>query len=248
MSRFKAAGIHLLLSGLIAIVTILVMVFVWYPPPLFVLMGGIGLLLLIAICDVVIGPILTLAVFKSGKKGLKFDLSVIAALQFSALVYGVYVMANARPAYIVFVKDQFALASVADIDPAAWNEAKDPRFQHAPWAGPDIIGAIAPQDHKERENIELLSNIGVGLQQMPRYYVPFERVAPEVGKAARDVNMLKRQHAEKQALIDKAIADAGLKEEQIGYLPVGHRRGTVTALVQRDTGRVLKLIDVNPGA
>jgi hypothetical protein len=246
MSRFKAAGMHLLLSCLIAFATICVMIFVWYPPPLFALMGGVGLLLLIALCDVVIGPILTLAVFKSGKKGLKFDLSVIAALQFGALVYGVFVMANARPAFIVFVKDQFALATVTDIDPTAWKDAKDPLFQHAPLAGPEVIGAIPPESRDERENVEFLANIGVGLQQMPRYYVPFERVAPQAGKAARDIKVLKEKNRDNQALIDRAIADAGLSEGQVGFLPVSHRRGTVTALVRRESGTVLKLIDINP--
>jgi len=56
------------------------MILVWYPPPLFQLLGGFELLLLIVAVDIALGPLLTLVVFKSGKKRLKFDLSVIALL------------------------------------------------------------------------------------------------------------------------------------------------------------------------
>ena len=246
MSRFKAAGIHLLLSVLIASVAVCVMVFVWYPPPLFTLLGGLGLLLLITGCDVIIGPLLTLVVFKSGKKSLKFDLSVIALLQISALMYGVYVMAIARPAYVVFVKDRFELVSIADVDPAEWGKAKEPRFQVAPWTGPEFIGAVMPEDRDEKEKVLFLAVSGVDLQQLPRYYVGYERVAPEAAKAAQPLKELRRLNAGKQAIIDSEIARLGLKEEQIGFLPVNHRRGAVTALVQRESGKVLEFVELNP--
>ena len=246
MNRFKAAGIHLLLSCLIAAVAVCVMVFVWYPPPLFALLGGFGLLILISGCDVVIGPLLTLAVFKSGKKGLKFDLTVIGLLQLAALAYGVYIMAIARPAYIVFVNDRFELVSIADVVPAEWDKAQESRFKHAPWTGPEIIGAIPPVDRAEKENVELLNALGGGLQNLPRYYVAYERVVAEAAKHVQALKELGRLNTEKQATIDNELARSGLKEDQIGFLPVHHPRGTVTALVQRDSGKVLKLVDLKP--
>ena len=51
--------------------------FVWYPAPLFKVVGGFEIFLMLLGIDVVLGSRLTLIVFKQGKKSLKFDLAVI---------------------------------------------------------------------------------------------------------------------------------------------------------------------------
>src|SRR5689334_12196169 len=107
MTRWKAAGIHLGISLVIALLVGSVIYFVWYPPPFFTVSGGNTLMLLIMGVDVVIGPALTLAVFRVGKWGLKFDLSVIAILQFAAFCYGLYIIAAARPVFLVAETDRF---------------------------------------------------------------------------------------------------------------------------------------------
>jgi hypothetical protein len=52
MSRWKASGIH------------------------FEAAGGDRLIFILAAVDVTLGPLITLIIFKAGKKGLKFDLAV----------------------------------------------------------------------------------------------------------------------------------------------------------------------------
>jgi hypothetical protein len=64
------------------------MFFVWYPPPYFEVDGGWRILRILAGVDVVVGPLLTLILFKPGKPGLKFDMTCIALMQIGALVYG----------------------------------------------------------------------------------------------------------------------------------------------------------------
>ncbi len=76
MSRWKAAGIHLSISILIGLVVGALLFGVWYPPPFFHAAGADMLVLLLVGVDVVLGPLLTLIVFKSGKRGLKFDLAL----------------------------------------------------------------------------------------------------------------------------------------------------------------------------
>ncbi len=90
MSRWKAAAAHLGISLFIAGIVASVIYFVWYPPPYFTVSGGSNLMLLIMAVDVVLGPCLTLAVFRSGKKGLKLDLTIIAFLQLVAFCYGLF--------------------------------------------------------------------------------------------------------------------------------------------------------------
>ena len=61
MSRWKASGLHLLISVGVAILTGSLIYFVWYPPPYFDVAGGSTLMLVIMGVDIVIGPFLTLA-------------------------------------------------------------------------------------------------------------------------------------------------------------------------------------------
>ena len=89
MNRFKATGIHLMLSFFIVITVLVAMYWLWYPGEYFSLMGGKTLIKLIGFVDVFLGPLLTFAIFKVSKKGLKFDLFCIGILQISALSYGV---------------------------------------------------------------------------------------------------------------------------------------------------------------
>ncbi len=81
LNRWKAAGIHLCLSALIAATVVVVMLALWYPGSYFDAMGGQTLLVLIVGVDVTLGPLLTLIVFNPKKKRLKLDLAVIAVFQ-----------------------------------------------------------------------------------------------------------------------------------------------------------------------
>ena len=86
MSRFRASGFHFVISLLVGLVLLALCWFMWYPAPMLMAIGGHEIFLLVVGIDVVLGPLLTLVVFKSGKKTLKFDLAVIALLQIAALV------------------------------------------------------------------------------------------------------------------------------------------------------------------
>ncbi|HUL55903.1 MAG TPA: hypothetical protein VLT60_02830, partial [Usitatibacter sp.] len=107
--RLRAFLVHLLMSAFVALAVFLAIYFLWYPHVLFQGAGGRDLFVLIACVDVTVGPLITLVIYKPGKWGLKFDLWFIAVVQLAALVYGVSVMFDARPVYIAFVVDRFAI-------------------------------------------------------------------------------------------------------------------------------------------
>src|SRR5262249_6319528 len=73
LTRWHAAGLHFLICVAIATAVVLLMLELWYPRPLFEAAGGNDLLFIIVGVDVILGPLLTLVVFKAGKWGMKFD-------------------------------------------------------------------------------------------------------------------------------------------------------------------------------
>src|SRR5712692_5969992 len=136
VTRWQASGLHLLISIAIAAAVLALMLSLWYPGPLFEAAGGNDLLFILVAVDVVVGPLITLVIFRSGKRGLKFDLAVIGVLQIGALVYGMHAAYLARPVFIVFVVDQFQVASALQLDPEELAKAKYPEFRQAPLGGP----------------------------------------------------------------------------------------------------------------
>lgn len=110
-SRWAAFAIHLGLSAAIFVVLAAIIVVFWYPGFLFQTDGGWQGIRLIAGIDLVLGPLLTLIVYDKGKKSLKADLSVIAAIQFSALFAGTYLVYQERPIAVIFADDKFSTVS-----------------------------------------------------------------------------------------------------------------------------------------
>ena len=79
MSRWKAASIHCSISALVGLIVGFLLFGLWYPPPYFHAAGADELILLLVGVDLTLGPLLTLIVFRSGKRGLKFDLAPLVS-------------------------------------------------------------------------------------------------------------------------------------------------------------------------
>ena len=124
MSKYRASGIHFVISLFVGLVLLALCWFVWYPAPMLLAIGGHEIFLLIVGIDVVIGPLLTLVVFKTGKKKLKFDLAMIALLQILALEYGVSTLLEARPVYVAALGDKFQVIQATEVTDANLEKAK----------------------------------------------------------------------------------------------------------------------------
>jgi hypothetical protein len=107
MTKIKAALIHLTISIIVIGLFVLLIFLIWYPQPLFDISGVAAPIKLLILIDVIIGPLLTFVVYKRNKKGLKFDLSVIALLQIAALSYGAYTIYNGKASILVMNNGEF---------------------------------------------------------------------------------------------------------------------------------------------
>ena len=121
VTRKQAFLTHLAISMAIFFVLLYFIIFKWYPSYYFHIDGGYRGIATIFFVDVVLGPGLTLLVFKPGKPGLQFDLSVIIAIQMIALSLGAWWVYSERPVVTVFYDGEFICmkqseASKADLD------------------------------------------------------------------------------------------------------------------------------------
>lgn len=242
LTRWHASGAHLLISAGIAAVMLTLMLIVWYPPPLFQAAGGNDLALILIGVDVVIGPLLTLVVFKPGKRGLKFDLAVIAVFQLAALAYGAHVIHLARPAFIVFVKDRFEVVAAVELRPERLAAARFAQFRKPPLTGPMLVGGEWPKDQAEQQMLLDANLAGEDLQHFPKYYVPYEQSRREILARADPISRVREIEPAAGRIIDAWLAQSGVREQDVRSLRLRARQGWVAVLIDRRSAQPVKML------
>jgi hypothetical protein len=246
ISRWRASAIHLLISVGIGVAVLLSMLFVWFRPPYLQAAGGSDLFLILLGVDVVLGPMITLIIFNTEKKHLKLDLAVIAAVQVAALVYGLNVMIQARPAYLVFVVDRFELVLASDLMPEELAKASATQFARLPIAGPKLASADVPRDPTERMRILEAALQGADLHTFPQHYVPYEDRKDRARLKAQPLSSLRRLNPDKGILIEETVKAAGLQETDVAWLPMRAKREDMAVLLNVATGDIVSIIAVAP--
>lgn len=245
ISRYKAASIHLVLSTAIAAAVLALMLALWYPPPLFRAMGGAQLILLIVGVDVAIGPLITLIIFDPRKKELVFDLTVVAALQVAALGYGVYAMHAGRPAFTVFTGEHFAVVAAAAIEPEELAKAHGDEFRRLSLTGPRLVAAELPADAEERSNIAFAALGGMGIENMPRYFVTYDEKREVVLAKAKALTDLALGTDDRERL-DRYLIKTGRRAAELRCLPVKTKFAMLTALLDASSGNLVDILEITP--
>jgi hypothetical protein len=246
MTRWKAAAIHLGISACIGACAAALVFGIWYPPPYSHAVGADELILLLLGVDVVLGPLLTLVVFKSGKKSLRFDLAVIALVQTCAFLYGMSVVVRARPAFIVARVDRFVVVSANDLDAEDFAKAPRAEFRSAPWTGPKVIGAAIPTNTAQRNELLFSSVGGKDLEKFPQYYADYAEVAPVLLAHAKPLGDLRKKLPQSAAITDAYLSRHDLRDENVVWVPLDARRASMTMLLDHETGRPLQALAIDP--
>ncbi len=246
MSRWKAAGIHLVLSLIVVGALAALMLSTWYAKGLFHFAQADKLLLLVGGIDVTVGPLLTLLVYRAGKKGLKLDLSLIGLAQVAFLAYGLSVVWVSRPAFLVALPErvQLVFANEIDDDVLPVTEGALPRT-HVPWFGPELVGARPPADLQARQRLidELLA--GRDLPVFPKHYRPFDELAEELLAGADGIGSLGGQlpSAQREALHRQLKEAFG---EDARWVPIASSRGTAVLFLNPANGRPAQVFPLDP--
>jgi hypothetical protein len=248
LNRWKAAAIHLGLSALIAATVVTIMLLVWYPPPYFSAMGGQDLLKILIGVDVTLGPLLTLIIFDPAKKSLRFDLSVIAALQIAALAYGVFVMFEARPVYTVFAVDRFDVVSANQLE-AEDLAAGSPEYRELPLTGPRVVGLRPPDQasNPDEWNKYVFSALGgKDAPQFPKYYVPYVDIADVVLKKAKPLAELAKGKPATRAIVQEFVDRSARAEGEFVFVPFVGRGDPMTAVLDARDAKIAGILPIDP--
>lgn len=241
MNRFKASGIHFLISLVIVSLLLMTMFILWYPNSYFKLMGGGKLISLIAGIDVFLGPLLTLIIFNTQKKSLKFDLTCIAILQIIAMSYGMYVMFEARPVFTVFNKNHFHVVSVVDIHPQELAKGKEKKWRTLSITGP-VLAAIGTPDKNDKVETAFAMVESTHAYRYPRLYDNYEAHINDVIKVAKPLEELANH--DKKSLVNNFLQDQHRPSSDFVFLPIKSKVTEMSAIIDITTGELIKIIDI----
>ena len=197
MSRWKAGAIHFSISLLVFLLLLSVILLIWFPGILFVIDGGWSGLRIVIGVDLVLGPLLTLIVFKSGKPGLKFDLGCIAAFQISCMLAGMWIVYNERPLALVLAYDTFYSLSAKEFE----SYDRDPELLRSfPGSYPKLIYIELPENDISAEIAMIRSQfIGDPLFMQTENYQSLENVTENLD------SIFRKEEAVREAVSDELL-------------------------------------------
>jgi len=239
MTRYKAFTLHLLSSIFIISLIFLLIERLWYPGKLFTLASGFDLLLLIASVDLVLGPFLMLVIFDAKKKYIKMDVFIIVVCQFGFMAYGCWIMFIARPVYFAFVDNHFYLVRADDIDDKDLASVKDSQFKRIPFSGPIAVGTKEPEDEKIKATIALSSLGGMGIQDLPQYFVPYNQVAQQVVFAGKSGQELKVDYSTKKRIVAFEEKYPG---KSVLFIPMVNKRTPLIVVIDAKSAQIIQII------
>ncbi|OYU45144.1 MAG: pilus assembly protein [Burkholderiales bacterium PBB4] len=238
--RLKASAIHLGISLTIAAIAAGLVFGVWYPYPYSEISGGRELFILIVSVDVILGPLITLAVFNRTKpwKELRRDLACVGLLQMAALAYGLWTVAVARPVHLVFEIDRFRVVHAIEVEKESIANAPS-GVNAMPWTGPTTLSLRPFKDNQESMDKTLAALEGAHLGARPELWQPYAAGAPDVLRVAKPVAVLKSRFPQQATAIDAVLEKASKSPQTLRYVPLVGRKLFWTAFVDPVTAEVV---------
>lgn len=238
--RFKASGIHLVLSLVVALLAALLVFGLWYPYPYREISGGRELLQLLVLVDVLLGPLLTLVIFNRTKpwRELRRDLAVVVLVQLAALGYGLWTVFVARPVHMVFEFDRFRIVHAIDV-PVELLGKTPPGLNALPLTGPTLLAVRPFRDSQEMMESTVVALQGIPLAARPDLWQPYASAVPEILKTAKPVSTLKARFPDRTGDIDSVLVSAGRQPKSVVYLPMVGRKSFWTVFLDPTTADIV---------
>lgn len=243
--RSRAAGLHLLISAAVAALAAGLVFGLWYPGVYQLLASGRELFLLLTIVDVVLGPLLTFAVFDLAKgwRHLRRDLAVIGTVQLVALLYGLHAVYAARPVAMVFEVDRFRVITATQVHLPELPLAP-PEFRQLPLTGPWLLGTRQASAGAERNDALLMGLSGIDLAQRPLYWRPYaDSIADALGHSRALTSLLSKYPA-RAAEVKETLKRQSVDERTARFLPVMARGGDWVVILD-NAGRLVHFVPVD---
>lgn len=246
--RARASAIHASASVLAALLAACLVFLLWYPWPYRVISGGTELFLIVMGVDVILGPLITLAIFdlRKTRKALWRDMAVVVAVQLAALGYGLHTVYEARPVVLAFEVDRFRVSNEAAIQIDELPKAL-PVYRHLSLVGPVTVNTEVPTDNDAKFEAMVKGIAGADLGTRPSTWRPWDARARQAAlKAAKPLaQLLKAGCPGASEALCAAVARTRRTVDQLTAVPMLARRTDWSVLLDKTTGDVVGFIPLD---
>ncbi|MCU7937771.1 MAG: hypothetical protein KZQ64_10850 [gamma proteobacterium symbiont of Bathyaustriella thionipta] len=244
--KINAFLLHLAISASVISAFVLIVWFIWYPAPFLYIEGGFQIIMILVGVDVILGPLLTLIIYKPGKKWLVFDLSVIAAVQIAALIYGTYTIYLERPQYIVFTVDRFNLIAAGSIDT---SKLQDKTLESTIFDQPKFIFALQPENTKMKNNVR--NNAFAGGKDIDRLPEHYRQYTLHKETLLNNHHQLKLSHLldtypDIEEEIKKIEISQQMKRDAFIFYPLTGKKRDLIIILNNKNAQKVGYLDVDP--
>lgn len=242
--RIKAFLIHLGISLVILAGLLYVIVFIWYPPPYFAADGGWQGIQIIAGVDIVLGPLLTLAVYNPGKgmDRLRRDLITIGVIQISALLAGVWVVEGQRTRMVVYANNRFVSLSEAQIRESGVTAET---MKALSTQNPPLAYVALPDDPVERGKLVMANMGGKLLFKRGDLYQPLTTENRlKIAAEGFDLDDVATAVPNRATTIKKFLDGIDRPSSELSALPLYCRYDVLTLVMDRITGEILDTVNI----
>lgn len=248
LSRSAAFTFHVIISLLVFSSLVAMMLLFWFPGELFFIDGGWQGLKLVAMVDLVLGPALTLLLYKPKKPNLMVDMSLIAGIQIAALAYGFYTTHQQRTLAVVFAeKTFFTVSANENFHSNAKLRELNLEPQPVPKAAMLKIPMLLTPDPTPEEYPKFLENIMNGYpgpQQRSDRYVLLAEHTSAMKKHALDAQKLEDLGV--SSLITASLKQQSLQQDQVEFYNFKARYGEGIVIFDPQTASIVDYIKIQP--
>lgn len=243
VNKLKATAIHLSISIVIFIGILYLILFHWYPEPFFTAEGGWEGIRLMAFVDLVLGPTLTLIVFNHTKKKLVIvaDLSIIAMIQITALVWGGHTVYSKRPVALAYYDYAFFTVTA---DYYAKQGVPIPDFSELDDNFPPLVAVRMPETEAEQQRFNELAARSVPIYAQSYLYVPVVSKLEQLKRNVVDIEEIMHYNAQMK---EEILMKTGGEVDNYLYLALQAKFHNVIMIIDRE-GRYVDMVKVHERA
>jgi hypothetical protein len=244
--KFRAFIIHFLVTAALGACAAALIFLVWFPRPFATMIGGAELFMLVVGCDLALGPLISLVIYDSRKsrRALIMDYTLVGLVQLAAMGYGVYIVAGTRPVYVVFDQDRIEVVTAREVLDSELAAARDPQYRKLPLDGPHLVSLNVPAADQQDALFQSLQ--GNEEHERPKFFQPYEAGLDAIRAHAKPLSTLSGSFPAAAPLLESAKHTVDLPAERLRWLPVHHRRGFWTVLIDNESGRPVAYVPFDP--
>ncbi|MBF0218558.1 MAG: hypothetical protein HQL49_03380 [Gammaproteobacteria bacterium] len=231
--RTQASAIHFSFSLIIFAAFVWTLLTLWYPEPYFTASGGWQGLKLVALVDIVLGPLVMFAIFNPAKEKAKLlgDIVVIITLQLGALIWGVVQVYQQRPLAAAFFEDRFYVVSAAEL-------GKDAQQQLAQFDSqiPAMVYVRPARPEEVAENLKRMRETHLPPYAFVERYQPYQQQMAEISQFAADAEAVISHNPAMGERYRELLTASGLSPQETILLPLISKYHNVLILMDMKGG------------